>query len=54
MKYDLSKDESAMVEAYRNLLPEFQGNALKHLESLFDLQTKIFKELLNNDRKVDE
>jgi hypothetical protein len=47
MKYELSPEESNLIEEYRNLLPEFQRAADKNLKTLFELQTGIMRELIS-------
>lgn len=46
MKYELDEKEAQFVEKLRNLLPEFQAALDAQADTLFELQTKIFKELL--------
>lgn len=46
MRYELDEKEVQIVEKFRNLLPEFQAALDTHADTLFELQTKIFKELL--------
>lgn len=46
MKYELSEKEIQHIERYRDLLPEFQEVLDKQIDALFDLQTRIFKEML--------
>jgi hypothetical protein len=47
MKYELSENEIQLVEKYRDLLPEFQKALENQAHILFELQTSIVKELLN-------
>ena len=48
MKYELSEQEIQHIEKYRDLLPEFQEALDKQAEVLFDLQTQIMKEAIEN------
>lgn len=47
MLYELSQEEIEHIERYRNLTEEFQVALDAQLKVLFDLQTKIFKEMLS-------
>lgn len=44
MSCDLTAEEYAHIEKYRDLLPEFQAALDKQMQTLFDLQTQIMKE----------
>ena len=46
MKYELSSEEIRHIERYRDLLPEFQETLDKQIDALFDLQTRVVKEML--------
>lgn len=48
MQYDLSKQEVQHIEKYRDLLPEFQKALDKQAKVLFDLQTQLMKETIEN------
>lgn len=50
MQYDLSKQEIQHIEKYRNLLPEFQKALDKQMKALFELQTKIIHESLEDSQ----
>lgn len=45
MKYELSTEEIKHIERYRDLLPEFQEALNKQVETLFELQQQIVKEV---------
>lgn len=47
MLYELSQEEIDHIEKYRDLTEEFQKALDAQLKVLFDLQTKIFKEMLS-------
>ena len=49
MKYDLSEEEVQFIEKYRDLLPEFQAALDEQAKILFDLQTKVVKELISQN-----
>lgn len=49
MKYELSDDEARFIEKYRDLLPEYQAALEEQAKILFDLQTRIIKELIHQD-----
>ena len=46
MLYELSKEEIEHIERYRDLTEEFQAALDSQMKVLFDLQTKIFKEMI--------
>lgn len=46
LKFDLSKEEVQHIEKYRDLLPEFQQAADSNLQTLFELQTTIIKQAI--------
>lgn len=48
MQYELSEQEIQHIEKYRNLLPEFQKALDKQAKVLFDLQTQIMRETIEN------
>lgn len=48
MKYELSAEEIQHIERYRNLLSEFQEALDKQIDVLFDLQTRVVKEMLQD------
>lgn len=41
MQYELSKQEAQLIEAYRNLLPEFQKAFATQIKTLNELQTRV-------------
>ena len=47
MQYELSQEEIQHIEKYRDLPDEFQKALDAQMRVLFDLQTNIFKEMLN-------
>lgn len=47
MKYELSEAEIQFIEKYRDLLPEYQIALEEQAKVLFDLQTRILKELIH-------
>lgn len=51
-KYELSEDEAHLIEKYRDLLPEFQAALDKQIDVLFDLQTRIAKEMLQTEKPL--
>ena len=50
MKYELSEKEIQHIERYRDLLPEFQDALDKQLQTLFELQGQIVKEVLKSTK----
>lgn len=46
MQYELSEQEIQHIERYRDLTEEFQSALDAQMETLFQLQTEIFKEML--------
>lgn len=46
MKYELSEQEIQHIEKYRELLDEYQKALDENMQTLFDLQTRIIKELI--------
>lgn len=44
MKYELSTDESQLIEEYRNLNPEFKAALKKQMKVLYDLQIVLVAE----------
>ena len=48
MQYDLTEHEVQHIERYRDLLPEFQSALDKQMQTLFELQTQIAKEIFSS------
>lgn len=48
MQYELSKQEIQHIEKYRDLLPEFQNALDNQMKTLFELQTKIIHESIED------
>lgn len=48
MQYELSEQEVQFIEKYRDLLPEFQKALDKQATVLFELQTQLMKETIEN------
>lgn len=50
MQYDLTKKEAKLLERYRALTEDFQRAADAQIKTLWELQTKIIKELISEEK----
>lgn len=50
MKYELTQDEFNHLERCRALSPEFQAALNQQMNALYDLQIKVLKDALEQER----